>query len=686
MSERSPEDHALRRGQETTLPRRSHSSAFVEFVTNPEPAAATSATAPAPIESSMSPEDADHDALDWSDEENLDRLVGVPGESRSRKRQKLPKGSLNLRGIAACQEFSTEAFLGKYCNGSATMRATINPIAKSSTCLSNSISANIAALFLEEESRRKNEPRQKTPPPQAASPLFRLPREILHQVLSWLDAQELATASLVCRGMSAFTSSDLHWRRCVQRNVPGIAIKTSGPCTNYRELYAAHEDVWFLPKYKLWFADQDLTGRLILARYDQQRGCIEGYQLLASSKNTVFAHWPENPRVIIHEFDAEVKLHLDKPILHFPLQRKDVIRRLANHPDKNRFAHEIPMTLGRKNTTFNNFSFVRPLESSEADRKLAMEYPYDHVWPPPSVPARHYVSGAGSGQGMITPLTDRDKPTSRAEVSDQAFRIRQWVQLGGFPDLGPNADTAEALELVIRQMQGGNGASMGINLGENIVTYSTLDPALYTPTKTKPWRGIWVGDYSGHGCEFLLINQPDDPPATNEELGVFRKPDESESEWEQRQLDAQIYRGRLEAIKLTGDPNIPRGEYTFLSDDIGPAGYVGIGNPGDIFEGAHIVKSKGHVAATGFLRGKHYYTQPLSAVFEVERCSKNPDTDEVAGLPDKYIESRLILISPNKIAQYWVEFGHISYFERVEIDPFLDPDYRPPEVAETETR
>lgn len=139
MSERRTEDHALRPGQETTLPRRSHSSAFVDFVTNPEPAVATSATAPAPTESSMSPEDADHDALDWSDEDNLDRLVGVPGEARSRKRQKLPKGSLNPRGIAACQEFSTEAYLGKFYNYAATIRAAIKPIAESSNHLSNSI-------------------------------------------------------------------------------------------------------------------------------------------------------------------------------------------------------------------------------------------------------------------------------------------------------------------------------------------------------------------------------------------------------------------------------------------------------------------------------------------------------------------------------------------------------------------
>lgn len=40
---------------------------------------------------------------------------------------------------------------------------------------------------------------------------------------------------------------------------------------------------------------------------------------------------------------------------------------------------------------------------------------------------------------------------------------------------------------------------------------------------------------------------------------------------------------------------------------------------------------------------------------------------------DKYIESQLIMISHNKLAQYWIEFGHISFYERVNIDSFLSP-------------
>jgi hypothetical protein len=52
---------------------------------------------------------------------------------------------------------------------------------------------------------------------------------------------------------------------------------------------------------------------------------------------------------------------------------------------------------------------------------------------------------------------------------------------------------------------------------------------------------------------------------------------------------------------------------------------------------------------------------------------------------DKYIESQLIMISPNRLAQYWVGFGHISFYQRVDIDKFLNPltdDVCPVEVSE----
>lgn len=41
---------------------------------------------------------------------------------------------------------------------------------------------------------------------------------------------------------------------------------------------------------------------------------------------------------------------------------------------------------------------------------------------------------------------------------------------------------------------------------------------------------------------------------------------------------------------------------------------------------------------------------------------------------DRYIKSQLILISENRIAQFWVGFNLISFFERVDIDKFLVPN------------
>jgi hypothetical protein len=38
---------------------------------------------------------------------------------------------------------------------------------------------------------------------------------------------------------------------------------------------------------------------------------------------------------------------------------------------------------------------------------------------------------------------------------------------------------------------------------------------------------------------------------------------------------------------------------------------------------------------------------------------------------DDYSPSQLIMISHNRLAQYWEGFGHISHFERVDIDALV---------------
>jgi hypothetical protein len=145
---------------------------------------------------------------------------------------------------------------------------------------------------------------------------------------------------------------------------------------------------------------------------------------------------------------------------------------------------------------------------------------------------------------------------------------------------------------------------MSTHIGDQVTTYSTLDPEMYTPTADQPWRGIWVGDYSGQGCEFLLITQTHSTPFDEVAFDATRLDDETDSEFHQRKADAKKYRGRLEAIKLTGDPNVPRGECTFVAEDLGEQGYVTTVEE-QPFRGTRVVKSKGHVAQSGFVNGEY---------------------------------------------------------------------------------
>ncbi|KAJ5041566.1 uncharacterized protein L3040_005146 [Drepanopeziza brunnea f. sp. 'multigermtubi'] len=432
-----------------------------------------------------------------------------------------------------------------------------------------------------------------------------LPSELIDHVVSFLAPIDLVAVSSTCRLLAEHAKSDLSWLRHVQDNIPGVRLTSPYPCETYQQLYIAHDPHWFLPKYKIWFCDYLLTGKLIIARYDPRRGSIEGYPLAAVRPPPTFVSWEYDDEVLIHEFNPHVRLHLDQPVLRLDaLSSESSMASSARTGPAHRYNAEKPMKIleGNQRGVFSNFILTRPVQERNSMQ----------LWPPPNIPARHRVRNTsreafvGSGH----------KPQKRAEMSNQAFRIRRWMEMVA------------------------GSSTPGMHLGEEIYTYATLDPKLYTPTEEKPYRGIWVGDYSGHGCEFLLMHQPDDPEPFDE-ASLVQREDETPEEFKTRKFEEKVFRGSIEAIKLTGDPNVPRGEYTFISDDISQAGFIRNATE-PRFKGARIVKSRGHIAA---------------------RMFRN----------DKYIESQLILVSPDLLAQYWVGFGHISFFQRVDLDRFLSP-------------
>lgn len=467
--------------------------------------------------------------------------------------------------------------------------------------------------------------------------LLDLPAEIVQHILSFLSLKDLLTASLVNQALREHAQQDTLWHPFVQEQVPGYDVPKPKNLT-WKELFQQHHPYWFLTKNKLWFADTAHTGKFLVARYDHRINAIEAYALVAERKQPVMQTWEWNPEAIIHTFQPNVKLDMVSPTIRLNEASYERIERFETLQRERicRLQHEIEMDV--HHTT--------PLATAGIHSRLMLTRPWPKdittgatpVWPPLILPSKERTRNDASPSNFAHTAS---KPGVMHELSSSTFRIRKWMEF---------ASRA-------------NGLSMRI--GEDITTYATLPAECYTPTPQKPWQGIWVGDYAGHGCEFLLITQPDSPrplperaewamrareregsvssagswstaptdtPSSSSsenddderfetaddledsvatlqgadigaDYDMLDDDDDTEDEADSNNEDS-IYHGRLEAIKLTGDPNIPRGEYTFIAPDIGPNGLIRVATE-DMFKGARIVKSVGHIAARGFREGTH---------------------------------------------------------------------------------
>jgi hypothetical protein len=461
------------------------------------------------------------------------------------------------------------------------------------------------------------------PPPfdPRLTPLLNLPSELLHHILSYLSLSDLLSVTLVNKGLREHALEDTLWQPFVQAEVPGSSVPKPSHLT-WRELFQQHHPYWFLSRRKLWFADTPHTGKLIIARYDHRINAIEAYALVAERRTPTFLSWDEHPEAIIHTFSPRVQLDLNAPIVRlnadayegaFPRHGSRLQKEVSNslHCDK----------MGQAARLYSQLILSRPL----SEHSIRDATP---VWPPLILPSTERT------RNDTPPSQYRDagqKPGVLHELSTSTFRLRKWME---FTTRAPGVN---------------------MRVGEDVTTWATLPEDCYTPTPKKPWQGIWCGDYAGHGCEFLLVMQPDSPKplperaewalrarerehsvssegswstaptdapsSDNNDGGVMQTADDledsvvtlQEAYHEQRLAspptdvsmeddDDTVYRGRIEAVKLTGDPNIPRGEYTFIAPDIGPNGLLRVATE-DIFKEARIVKSVGHIAARGFRDG-----------------------------------------------------------------------------------
>jgi hypothetical protein len=474
----------------------------------------------------------------------------------------------------------------------------------------------------------------------STAPFLSLPSELIHQILTFLPFSDLLSVGLVSQALHEHTLQDTLWQPLVQFHVPGSILANPANLT-WRELFKTHHPYWFIPQRKIWFSDHSYYGKLAISRYNHRINAIEAYPLIAEAHGETLQTWDWNPGTIIYTFSPEYSLDLGFPVIDFnPMYlNSEKFKKV-----KNRLQQEMPMRerVMRHLTLCNSLALTRPWPVSVIGESTP-------VWPPlifpSSVRARQDSSNA-----FQDPL---HRPSKLAELSTGTFRTRRWA---------------------VNSPRHGQ---------EEVITWATLPEECYTPTAKKPWQGIWCGGYATHGCEFLLITQPDDPKPLPEsaewamraregerqDTGIMSESDflsmlpmevilgEAEAALEEargelgeeeiREVEAELeevdmtyldnaaelensvsmlqgpaheasfteppvqmqeedspYHGRIEAIKLTGDPNVPRGQYTFIAPDIGPNGLVRVATE-DLFKGARIVKSVGHVADRLFSNGEY---------------------------------------------------------------------------------
>ncbi|OAG10542.1 uncharacterized protein CC84DRAFT_1084177 [Paraphaeosphaeria sporulosa] len=492
-----------------------------------------------------------------------------------------------------------------------------------------------------------------------------LPSELIHHILTFLPLTDLVRVGLVNHAFLEHSRQDTLYQPFVQSHVPGYEVPKPNGLT-WRELFKLHHPYWFIAQNQIWFSDTLHTGKLIVARYDHRLNAIEGYALVAERRQPTFKTWSWNPHAIIHTFNPRIRLDLNAPVIRLDARSYEVAVGDAGH----RLTQEVPMNfvddLPRPNSGIHSQLILTRAWPNQATTRNTP------VWPPLTIPSP--VRTLNESPSHFRDVAHR--PSRISEMSSASFRLRRWMEFSSRP----------------------HGISMRV--GEDVTTWGTLPAESYTPTPQKPWQGIWCGDYAGHGCEFLVVMQPDEPRPLPERAELVLRAAEREGsvssgdswstapsvqeEWDadgwddndavpeenmaagqeatsmgdsistlhaspihapaqlmedqHNDSDEVIYRGRLEAVKLTGDPNIPRGEYTFIAPEIGPSGLIRVAEE-ELFKGARIVKSVGHIAARGFR-------------------------------DDDYMTSQLIMISHDRLAQYWETFGHVSFYQRVDLDEF----------------
>lgn len=457
--------------------------------------------------------------------------------------------------------------------------------------------------------------------------LSQLPLELMLMIFELLPPPSIMCLGATCRGLYNLARTESLWRNVLRAEL-GQAPPSLYPFDNCYDLYRSMDPFWFLVRQGIWFSDTGLSGSLLLTRFDHRTGTLESFQLMAEREHLPTTHiyeWGEplggsgDLAETIHNVVTYTstwptpRLQMDMPFFRFRARPDGANVLLAPGAVGSRFGTKL--TLANESVITSVIKVSLQLAANLPAEPCPPDRP---SWPPALIPSPARVSAFPEGLRTPYHLRPQDVPETRTDISEHTFRIVRQRHSG------PNSDHQAWY-----------------------MSFSTIERVLWTPTERHPWRGIWAGNYGQHGCEFLLFHQPGNdlpdalqPPHEREQPLTAQW--ERDSVWEWRRREPATHCSELIAVKLTGDPNVPRGECSFYVPDLTNVKMVPGNTPlGEEGEKVRAVESRGHVAGHGYRE-------------------------------DSWVPGWVALLSPDRIAHVMGDAGPaggaVIFLQRVDID------------------
>ncbi|BFZ55406.1 hypothetical protein PYCC9005_002447 [Savitreella phatthalungensis] len=369
-----------------------------------------------------------------------------------------------------------------------------------------------------------------------AAGLLDLPAEVIQCLLAYLPGSSFQALACSCRRFNQFLRDDWLWQSAILQAESSFSVSLFSKATwDSPAPYSSWRELFFKVYRK--------HGWLIGTWHGNNEWTGQLLEVVYNPATGFIECYALQPYAY---FSFPVRFSRDRSVIWRDFEpilqaREDVVFRMGQGSDRLRQSGDC--VLGRV-VGFDSERIeacTRELESQgtlftgddDEDRDLLPTWPTQHMPSP---------------ERIILARTDEQmhRPREWESWSDHLFALSRPV----FNPMSLIAPTA-----------------LPVPLPKHTILYSRLPAtdSAHVPANFRQWSGLFMGDYSSHGPELLYLYYP---TSTS-----------------------------LRAIKVTGDPNVPRGEISWRVDDLTSVKRI---CQEDEWPGARAFDGLGHISPHGF--------------------------------------------------------------------------------------